>query len=324
MRDRVQNIRLAVIGLSLTGALAGASFALPAQAAAAPSKDATVKVTATKVKSKPKAKATATKVKSKRKTPAASTGSFTQVVSARTDMVHASLRFDRSVNTARSVVRKYRESASIVTLTEIAGRPSVYKQDNWSQVIGNDSAVTWDQRVWKSVGTNTQVYEGVWRGRRDRLGVPMVTLENRVTKIRLLVAAVHTPAGVEGSWSRPSGAVDTHKFITNKVADTAEAFAKKTKADALAVGADWNLNYHRDWVRSYLNNTFNGWKYQWSLNRPNSGTHRGGRLIDGVVARGVKFNKSYILPETAASDHRATSTTFTITKTITRKPTSVK
>lgn len=225
-------------------------------------------------------------------------------------MSHASLRFDRSKTQARSAVQKYRQAASILTLTEVHNRRSVYAQDGWGAVVAADSAVTWDQSIWRNVGSRTQYYHGFSGGKSLTPGVPMVALEHRFTRARVLVASVHTPATVEAIFSSAHPRVQTYKYVIKAMKADTEAAAKAFKAEAIAVGGDWNLNIHRDWVRAYMKSSLPGWTTQWDKSRPNAGTHAGGRLIDAVIGKGVTFRAGKVLPSHPSSDHRAITAPF--------------
>jgi hypothetical protein len=224
---------------------------------------------------------------------------------------HLSSKWNRPRWTLKRQLRRAeKRGATWLTLTEVADgkRPEAVKLPGWSKAHQTDPAQPFDlgecailvkDSEWAIIRWRTYVI-GPDLGPGNRIVMTIALLRHRLTGGTLLLSTSHMPSGIEGAWQGRRArhyrqALDRWRRINL-------AWRRAFKPDNEATVADWNLNFHQQWVRAFFRGAWPGLEEPHSL--PKGGTH-GPRLIDMIRTRGwVNAVRVTIRSSRGASDHR--------------------
>lgn len=228
--------------------------------------------------------------------------------------VHSSGRQDRSPESLARVVRGYTgpdDDWNVLTFTEV-GKPkraAALKAPGWDAYTPDaqtDTAVMWDASVFKKVHTEVhtltpKTFTDVSKIERH-FRACCVVLD--VGSSRFVQVVTHTPSGVQAGnkfGNEHPDKVRVWKAALEGLSDYARQCRKRFEPDLLAVTADWNVDFHREYWRRYVGNQMDGLRLTWTGDMPKGGTH-GKRLIDGTWA--TRDGRARLLADDASSDHR--------------------
>lgn len=223
---------------------------------------------------------------------------------------HLSGRWNRSPRRlAAQLQRAANRGATWLTLTEVADgkRPRAVALPGWSKAQGGRPAHRFDlgecavlvrDDVWKIVRWRAYVI-GPDPGPGNRVVMVMALLEHLDSGATMLLSTAHLPSDVEPHWDDLRG--DQWRQAVHRWRRINASWRRAYHPTAEATTADWNVDYHRPWVRRELQTLWPGLRTPPEL--PRGGTfHR--RLIDLVRTRGVAQVHLAIRSSWGASDHR--------------------
>lgn len=232
-------------------------------------------------------------------------------------LLHASGRFDESPNWLRRDLKRWRELAGIITLTEVArpDRKAALEHPGWSVLAKKgegrgECAILVRDLKWRVISWEV---EALTSGRGlGRLSVPLhvttAVLQRKGTGRLLIVSTAHMPAHVEtllrlgrrvppaSTWDRTARRWGKHVAAIRAAFPDAEVW----------VAADWNVNLAKPWARSLIKSAFkpagDDLHLVWTDDETLEGT---GRSIDGALTTLARDTARTHKAE--ASDHLAAS-----------------
>jgi hypothetical protein len=146
-----------------------------------------------------------------------------------------------------------------------------------------------------------------------------VLLEHRATGKRVLFVTIHEPSAIEEFLAGDPGAGNKYpriRALFEGLTGTRRAVRKYRKAHgrfATVIGADWNLDVHKPWVRAFLKAHFPSYRLSWHA-LPNGGDH-GNRLISAsLYSRGLITKGSVLGRHTKPFDHARFTTEYRFRK----------
>jgi hypothetical protein len=253
--------------------------------------------------------------------------------------IHCSSRFDRTPAQLEIDLDNWMKTASIVTMTEVGNdrHAAQLAEKGWGYLYvkgaapGDDCGIAWHKRDWDLVKRFDQRISTI-RIPRGKVNAQQwfisVLLRGRAMGHTLLVCVTHMPAHLQGRGGQHWGTWDAHWKIRKAAYQQAmknysthvKALARKHKADAVLVIADWNLNLKLAWVQHYMNVHW-GKDYRQAWKRfPTSGGSRFGKqvvplgapgkghgdpIIDGTLYHGVEVAvEPNLMTPVRSSDHR--------------------
>lgn len=257
-------------------------------------------------------------------------------------LLHASGWFGAALNLFRGDLRRWREDASIITLTEVARRDrwrwlkkltrrqppttanaastDVVVRRGWTVTVGRgegpgENAILSNREMWKRLRRSVfriHAGGGVGRLRRPLCGTAAV-FQRRTTGRLLIVATTHMRAGVETQlrvWMRSGqnprmlgpAARQWLRMVDNLAAEVKMLRVEYPDAE-MWVPCDWNVNLSKQWARTLLLQRFAMAGHgDVVVVRTTSPTHKD-RYIDGAV---TTFRPTQgVAVKAAASDHKA-------------------
>lgn len=240
--------------------------------------------------------------------------------------IHASGRYDRTPKSLAAAVEGYMSKSALITLTEVSAERreqalrNLCIEQNWSVVTGDksgmdDSAVMWDNDVFKKVAGGTHILSGYTY---DAMGGGVCYAAWAVLALangkRLLVLAAHQASGVEDGGTL-SGAVERvrkWRKDTRALKELWNRLAAKHNVDAISVSCDWNVNIKRLFFRTLFKRKYPGMTLAPRKPWPARGS-LGNRLIDFTFVRGsIRVENVYVMPLNDSSDHKPYVETFVI------------
>ena len=241
--------------------------------------------------------------------------------------VHDSGRFDRDPVLLRRDVRRWRDSASLVTRTEIAReiREETLRGPGWSYFSAgagdgaDECSVEWSNDRWAHVGDSRSVQlSKLTYTRTERYGggeappthaaVVRLVANAQPNRYRLCVLAVHMP--VPNTPRRLEVYADTARGLVRLI----KAERSQNPGARLLVAGDWNYDHREPIQRRILQDLIAGpakLQQAWDVTRPATGGTMRNRLIDGDLTD-CQVLRAELLPDTVASDHRAYRTQLVI------------
>lgn len=209
----------------------------------------------------------------------------------------------------RAALRLHRRNCSVITGTE-ATRPkwdTLLTEDGWQAFheAGDygraDPWVAWDPALWTLVANWTvQLSAVTYNGRRVHAAVAV--LDHKGFGRRVAFLSIHFPAHLEGDMRRDRATTRTRAY-RSALAGLRELVAHirlTYPGTAVVLGADWNLNIRRRWVRALLRLGLSGTGLTLVRPIPDKGSH-GKRLIDWA-ATDLDGNGA-VLPHISPFDH---------------------
>jgi hypothetical protein len=146
-----------------------------------------------------------------------------------------------------------------------------------------------------------------------------VLLEHRDTGKRVLFVTIHEPSAIESIVEHDQDGQSKFPRIValfEGLTGTRRAIRKYRKAHgrfATVIGADWNLDVHKPWVRAFLKARFPSYRLSWHA-LPNGGDH-GNRLISAsLYSRGLMTKGSVLGRHTKPFDHARFTTEYRFRK----------
>lgn len=232
--------------------------------------------------------------------------------------VHMSSRWDRSPRSLELAVGEAMDHADLLTVTEVdiesRGRAlkRVATEAGWilcrapggapsevALLIRPEAYTLLDWRV-RIVAPDT--------GAGLAPAALVAAVRHRESGRVLIVATSHLPSGVEGSWRKRTRRVLAHQLAVRRIRRLVRGAYRVHRAHAWYFAADWNLDLHRRWVRTWIRSTWPG--SQLPTHAVAAATHAGGRLIDWTLSRNIEDPTIHVLDSTdgehfaQASDHR--------------------
>jgi hypothetical protein len=262
---------------------------------------------------------------------ASATGQFTHV--------HTSGFGQSDLGSLQRDAAAFRASADLITMTEVQ---TAARRD---ALAGTGFAVVWNPGSSASaengIAYRTSVFDLVSsestpvstlsyaRGSGTSRVVPDATtavLREKATGKTVLVSVLHTPSLVErpngkGWWMRDANRIAAYKEAMTGWRDAIVAERNAVHPNAVIVAADFNLDYKRAWVRSYLTDTWDNlgaidtaWT-QGSRGSTFTDVKRGRtrhRLIDNTFAAGADLSSQHVIGDVTSSDHNPYAETVTL------------
>lgn len=238
--------------------------------------------------------------------------------------IHSSSRYDRSNESLEAAVRKYVDDAPLVTLTEVdfEFRERVLRRVatdvNFGVLTGDEShaddcAILYSKERFEllyseSFQSATQAYYRSDGVKRDLPYSTIGVFKDLVTERVFVVAVGHFASSVEAELSRGNKvyrrAIQWRQsaFATKK---RVNRLAKKFKASARLIVADWNVDFKNVWVRRMVKAIAPSYTLTWENVKVKGGTH-GNRIIDATIIRGKLEVKgsAKLYEDDPSSDHR--------------------
>lgn len=240
--------------------------------------------------------------------------------------VHASGRFNQSVEDFKKNISAYRKISSVVTVTEVDRntRARVLASEGWAGIWGDkgprdDCGITWNPEVWSKVYADTiTVSPRRYKNERgwvtDTTEAAYAVLENKETGEVVVWGSLHTPHGMQEDLRNGKGSDVALAFISiiRGYRRHARKLYTQYNAGAMSLSADWNLNLKNAWANKYLTTYARVLKLKlnWTGNFPSWGTH-GKEVIDATLYKGMNQKElPELLPRAEGDDHRAYKNTF--------------
>jgi hypothetical protein len=249
--------------------------------------------------------------------------------------IHCSSRFDRSAQSLDFDLETWRQSSSLITLTEVDNdqRAAQMRAVGWGYYnvvggsYGDDCGMCWDTDVWKRLSGTTLKMSGNYERAisHNHVAIYSITcvLQSVRTGHKLLVSCSHFPAHVEGQGGFRT---DLAQWQSRKLAYMAAltSWSTHVKAqralqniDATLIVADWNLNLKAQWFRQILMGHWgNEYDIAWRNMPTAGGTVHGGttsspgqthvdHIIDGSLFNGLDITGGpTLMGRVSSSDHR--------------------
>lgn len=235
--------------------------------------------------------------------------------------IHSSSKWSRSNESLKRAVARYIQHAILITLTEteLPRRKNALREIcrvyGYGFITGefgnkNDGSILFSLEEFEEVHSeNHKLSNKVFKIGRHTTPPSYATLgvlRHRKSGLILVVGVYHTPSSVEGDLyhHRKTSRVITWYANVRSLRKRANALKKHYHATAAIISCDWNINWHKKWVRALIKTMFPAWKSTWQRHVPKGGTH-GRRLIDWSLVKGnVKVLSSDLFVDDASSDHR--------------------
>lgn len=220
-------------------------------------------------------------------------------------------RYDRPGSAILRAIRKPLDAGvGLGVLTETTERRHLLDR---VRRIGRHSAgdctIWWRRRQWRLIERARVVVDLPYRTERGRpvarTDCPVVVLERRRDGLRVVVAGLHLPRGIEHDWIAQVEWSLAAKAITREVGAEVDRLAVEHDADARVISGDWNLDLNRPVNRDRLSELLPG--YSFGPDAP--GTH-GRRRIDGPAVAGARIVRHSVTPTPRISDHDRIVTTI--------------
>lgn len=228
-------------------------------------------------------------------------------------LLHASGRFDESPSWLRRDLARWRDLASVITLTEVADgkRKDALHESGWTLTSGKgegpgECAILHDRRKWRRRAKYVvKITDG---GGTGRLHAPLyattAVLQRRGTGRMLIVSSTHMPAHVETllRLGRKAQPATTWRRAANVWAEhIAAARGAYPEADVWVV-ADFNVDARRDWVRRTVRDAFLTAGADLQVVHTDTGTHGDRRIDFGLSTLPLSRTATHAAE---ASDHLA-------------------
>lgn len=209
----------------------------------------------------------------------------------------------------RKALTEHRANCGVITGTE-ATRPkwdTLLTEGGWQAFheVGDygrgDPWVAWNPAIWSGAGGWTRQLSTVtYNGRRPHAACQL--LDHNVFRERVAFLAVHFPAHLEGDMrrGRVTTRVRAYRSAFSGLRDLVAHLRIEHPGVRVVLGADWNLNVRRRWVRAVIRRGLRGTGLRLVKPIPERGSF-GKRLIDWA-ATDLQSN-GRVLPAMRASDH---------------------
>ncbi|WP_426243668.1 hypothetical protein [Nocardioides sp. LHG3406-4] len=213
---------------------------------------------------------------------------------------------------------------SVLVLTETT-QLTPWKPGDWNIFhdgpkgdTGRDEcAITWDTAVWEAVdkGWAEPLTARTFRlddGRpRPRVHGIIQPLRHRALGRVVPVIGLHPPSGTDGGNALKTN--DRARIAVDVLVGRRrlkKRLRKQYPGCQIVETADENVNQFKAWARQLLEKA--GGVAVWTAKRlPGRGTHRGGRLIDGMrFTRGLRLIKARVLDRVKPFDHNPIAAAF--------------
>lgn len=204
--------------------------------------------------------------------------------------------------------------ANVLTFTEVGSdqRTKVLKNADpgWAAWVpdASDVGIMWRKANFHPVEKKAvKLTDKVWtdgQGRKHTTYAASALLEHTSGKY-LFISVCHLPSHVQNGKKFYNNAQSkAWKSAVNGWHDHWNDWRKKYNPDLGMLVADWNIDFHMDCWRDYVQDVFPSLVLCWKGHMPpdGKGTH-GGRLIDASWST-VKANKCVLLKDDSSSDHR--------------------
>lgn len=238
--------------------------------------------------------------------------------------IHSSSRFDRSLESLEKSLRAHMADAPLVTLTEIGAEAreqvlrKVGRELKWGVITGDESgaddcAIVYDKARFELIYTEQfkSATQEIWRTDGVKRGLPYSTiavLRDKKAGKTFVLSVGHYASSVEQELH--AGDTTYRRAIqwrqsTKNTKNRVNQLARKHKAHARMVVADWNVDFKKLWVRAMVKAIAPSYTLTWTNVNVAGGTHHR-RLIDATILRGkLKVKGSAKLyADDASSDHR--------------------
>lgn len=231
--------------------------------------------------------------------------------------LHSSSRYDRPPATLLRALLGFVKRADIVTLTEVNSEKraaSMRKVKGYSALRGHgfpaadESGIMWRAKVWRLCWSRCRELADKTGSQRLSIAGLAAIFRHHLTRQKVLVVVLHTPAGVEGVYANPlkyPKVAAHHVTVTALQSWVREIVAEHPDLDGIVIAADWNLNLFKDWVQAWVAREFPGlqatWLHEGRRSLPKRGSH-GRRLIDWTLTN-LRVWKVKLLRRNRSSDH---------------------
>lgn len=244
--------------------------------------------------------------------------------------IHASSRYDRSLESLEVSVRRQVNDAPLVTFTEVAfearervlrkvGREKGYGVVSGDASNADDCAIMFDKKRFELIYSEqfksaTQVIYRTDGVQRDLPYSTIAVFKDKLNGKTFVVSVGHYASGVQGALAKND---QTYRRAiqwrqsTKNTKNRVNKLARQYKADARLVVADWNVDFKKLWVRTLVKAIAPSYRNAWKNVKVAGGTH-GKRIIDGTIFYGALKVKgtAKLYRDDASSDHRPYVETF--------------